>query len=103
MNEVHTGILVRDYAVELIRSKVGKPQWLRDILLRGVKVKADEGVTMGLVDIACEDHESAVEGGMRMGVELAKMKWDGELYAEMCKSLYPVLCSMLGLGFKSWL
>ncbi|KAI3800681.1 hypothetical protein L1987_28775 [Smallanthus sonchifolius] len=100
MNEIHTGIPVPDYAVELIRSKVGKPQWVRDVLLRGVKVKADVGMKMGLVDVACDDQESAVEGGVRMGVELGKMKWDGELYAEMRKSLYPVLCSMLGLGLK---
>ncbi|MFS7931792.1 putative ClpP/crotonase-like domain superfamily [Helianthus anomalus] len=100
MNEIHKGIMLPDYGVELIRSKVVKRESLRDVLLRGVKVKADEAVTMGLVDIAYEDRESAVEGGLRMGEELAKMKWNGELYAQMRKALYPELCRVLGLGFK---
>ncbi|KAK9056031.1 hypothetical protein SSX86_027118 [Deinandra increscens subsp. villosa] len=101
MNEVHTGMLIPDFGIELLRSKVMKAGSLRDILLRGVKVKADEAVTMGLVDVACDSRESAVEGGFRMGVELAKMKWDGEFYAKMRKSLYPNLCSKLGLGYKA--
>ncbi|KAF5811298.1 putative enoyl-CoA hydratase/isomerase, ClpP/crotonase-like domain superfamily [Helianthus annuus] len=100
MNEIHKGLMLPDYGVELIRAKVVKRESLRDVLLRGVKVKADEAVMMGLVDIAYEDRESAVEGGLRMGEELAKMKWNGKLYAQMRKALYPELCSVLGLGFK---
>lgn len=63
-------------------------------------MKADEAVAMGLVDKAYDSRESAVEGGVSMGEELAKRKWDGEVYAEIRKSSYPELCTTLGLGSK---
>ncbi|XP_071731337.1 enoyl-CoA delta isomerase 2, peroxisomal-like [Rutidosis leptorrhynchoides] len=97
MSEIDVGFPVPDFGLELIKSKVGDPNYRRDILLRGVKVKADEAVKMGIVDKAYDSRESAVEGGLRMGDELSKRQWDGEVYVEMRKSLYPDLCRTLGL------
>ncbi|XP_071700481.1 enoyl-CoA delta isomerase 2, peroxisomal-like [Rutidosis leptorrhynchoides] len=100
MSEVDVGMSMPRYGIEVIKTKAGDPNYRRDILLRGVKVKADEGVKMRLIDKVYDSLESVVEGGMRMGEELAKRKWDGEVYAEIRKSLYPELCTTLGLGFK---
>nr|XP_043621672.1 enoyl-CoA delta isomerase 2, peroxisomal-like [Erigeron canadensis] len=101
MCEIHMGISLPDFGVELIKSKVAKPDSLRDILLGAKKVKADQGVAMGLVDVAYDSTENAVEGGVRMGQELSKKKFDGEVYAEIRKSMYPELCRLLGLGSKN--
>ncbi|CAL5347369.1 unnamed protein product [Camellia sinensis] len=35
-----------------------------------------------------------------MGEELTKKKWDGDVYGEIRKSLYPELCGILGLADK---
>nr|XP_043621680.1 enoyl-CoA delta isomerase 2, peroxisomal-like [Erigeron canadensis] len=78
MCEIQLGISLPDYGVELIKSKVEKSDSLRDILLGGMKVKADQAVAMGLVDMACDSAESAVDGGVRMGKELAKKKFNGD-------------------------
>lgn len=100
MTDIDLGTSVPDYVAEVIRSKVVKAEWRRNILLRGVKVKADEAVLMGLVDVVYDSRESVVAGGLRMGEELANKKWDGEVYAELRKSMYPQLCKLLGLGLK---
>ncbi|XP_071706502.1 enoyl-CoA delta isomerase 2, peroxisomal-like [Rutidosis leptorrhynchoides] len=98
MSEIDVGVSLPDFAFEVFKSKVGGPNYRRDILLHGVKVKADEAVKMGLVDKAYDGRESVVDGAVRKGEELSKKKWDGEVYAEMRKSLHLDLCKTLGLG-----
>lgn len=86
-----------DYFTALVRAKVPSPGARRDVLLRAAKVKAEEAVGMGLVDSAHDSGEKVVEAAVRMGEELGKRKWDGEVYAEIRKALYPELCAVLGL------
>lgn len=97
MSEVDIGMTLPGYFTALMRSKVAKPDVRRDVLLRGVKVKAEEAAAKGLIDSVFDNGEKAVEGAMRMAEELSKRKWDGEVYAEIRKSLYPEVCGVLGL------
>ncbi|KAJ9536878.1 hypothetical protein OSB04_029611 [Centaurea solstitialis] len=97
MSEIDIGMTIPDYFAAMVRSKVGKPEVRRDVLLRGVKAKAEEAVGMGLVDSAHDSAERVVEAGVRMGEELGDKKWDGEVYSEIRKSLYPELCNVLSL------
>ncbi|KAK9068179.1 hypothetical protein SSX86_012290 [Deinandra increscens subsp. villosa] len=101
MSEVDIGMTLPDYFTALVRSKVASPDVRRDVLLRGVRVKAEEAVAKGLIDSAHDSGEKAVEAAVRMGEEMAKRKWDGEVYAEIRKALYPELISLLGLATKS--
>ncbi|KAI3790689.1 hypothetical protein L2E82_03917 [Cichorium intybus] len=100
MSEIDIGMTLPDYFTAIMRSKVGKPEARRDILLRAVKVKAEEAVAMGFVESAHDNGESVVEAAVHMAEELAKRKWDGEVYSEIRKSLYPELCGVLGLTTK---
>nr|XP_043629709.1 enoyl-CoA delta isomerase 2, peroxisomal-like [Erigeron canadensis] len=100
MSEVDIGMTLPDYFTALIRSKVAKPEARRDLLLRGMRIKADEALAKGLIDSAHDSAEKATEAAVHMGEELAKRKWDGEVYAEIRKSLYPELLSVLGLTDK---
>ncbi|KAK4259225.1 hypothetical protein QN277_005577 [Acacia crassicarpa] len=86
-----------DYFAVGFRSKIRSPTALRDVFLMGVKVKAVEAVKMGIVNSAHNSAESVMEASMRLGEELAKRKWIGEVYAELRKSLYPEMCDVLGL------
>ena len=43
----------------------------------------------------------SVEAAVRLGDRLAERRWNGEVYAEIRKSLYPELCGMLGLVSKT--
>ncbi|KAD2393515.1 hypothetical protein E3N88_40492 [Mikania micrantha] len=97
MSELDMGMALPEYAMAAIRSKVAKPEVRREVLLRGVKFKADEAVVKGLIDSAHDNGEKTVEAAVRLGEELTKRKWDGEVYAEIRKALYPELISVLGL------
>ncbi|KAL8241911.1 hypothetical protein R6Q59_012214 [Mikania micrantha] len=44
MSELDMGMALPEYAMAAIRSKVAKPEVRREVLLRGVKFKADEAV-----------------------------------------------------------
>lgn len=101
MPEVDLGITLPDYFAAAMRAKIGSTAALRDFLVRGVKVRAKEAVEMRLVHSAHDSVEGTVEAAMRLGEELAGKKWVGEVYAEIRKSLYPEMCSVLGLTTKS--
>ncbi|KAK4258118.1 hypothetical protein QN277_007610 [Acacia crassicarpa] len=97
MPEVDLGMTLPDYLAVGFRSKIRSSTALRDVFLMGVKVKAVEAVKMGIVNSAHDSAESVMEASVRLGEELAKRKWIGEVYAEIRKSLYPEMCDVLGL------
>lgn len=95
-----TGMTFPDYFTALVRSKVGSSATRRDILLKAAKMRAAEAVATGIVDSVHESGEATVEAAVRLAEELVKRKWDGEVYADIRKSLYPELCGVLGLASK---
>ncbi|KAK7344596.1 hypothetical protein VNO77_14385 [Canavalia gladiata] len=101
MPEVDLGITLPDYFAAVVRAKIGTPAAARDVLLRGVKVRARQAVEMGIVHSAHDSAEDTVEAAIRLGEELARRKWVGDAYAEIRKSLYPRVCDVLGLTSKS--
>ncbi|XP_057504247.1 enoyl-CoA delta isomerase 2, peroxisomal [Actinidia eriantha] len=98
MSELDIGMKFPDYFTALVRSKVGSTAARRDVMLRAKKVTASEALAMGIVDSAHDSAEAVVEAAVRLGEELVKRKWDGEVYAEIRKALYPELCGVLGLA-----
>ncbi|KAF9677702.1 hypothetical protein SADUNF_Sadunf08G0135000 [Salix dunnii] len=98
MSEVDLGLTIPDYVIALLRAKIGSPSARRDVLLRGAKVRGDEAVSMGIVEGAHDNEERLREATMSHGKQLGSRKWDGEVYKEIRKSLYPELCVVLGLG-----
>jgi enoyl-CoA hydratase/carnithine racemase len=97
MSELDIGMTIPDYFTALVRAKVASPAARRDVFLKAAKIKAEEGVKMGIIDSAHDSGDAAVEAALRMGEDLGKRKWKGEVYAEIRKSLYPELCGVLGL------
>ncbi|KAK6914063.1 Enoyl-CoA hydratase/isomerase [Dillenia turbinata] len=100
MSEVDLGMTLPDYFTTLFRAKIGSASVRREILLAGRKVKGAEAVKMGIVEAAHDSEEKVVESGVRMGAEFSKRKWNGEVFGEIRKSLYPELCGVLGLVCK---
>ncbi|PSS34897.1 Enoyl-CoA delta isomerase 2, peroxisomal like [Actinidia chinensis var. chinensis] len=101
MSELDIGMKFPDYFTALVRSKVGSAAARRDVMLRAKKVTASEALAMGIVDSAHDSAEAVVEAAVRLGEELVKRKWDGEVYGEIRKALYPELCGVLGLADKA--
>ncbi|CAL5416417.1 unnamed protein product [Camellia sinensis] len=100
MSELDIGMTLPENAMAVVRSKVGSAAARRDLLLKASKVRAAAAVAMGIVDSAHDSAEGVVEAAVRLGEELTKKKWDGEVYGEIRKSLYPELCGILGLADK---
>ena len=102
MSEVDLAMTLPEYITALMRSKIEGSAARRDVLLKGMKVKGEEAVRMGIVDFATHDsEESVVEVAVRLGDRLTERKWNVEVYAEIRKSLYPEICGVLGLVSKT--
>ncbi|CAO2815290.1 unnamed protein product [Amaranthus hypochondriacus] len=99
MSEVNIGLTLPEYFNVLFREKLG---WKvrREILLNGRKLKGEEGVKLGVLDEVFESTEEVIQRSIKLGEELVKKNWNGEVYAEIRKGLYPELCRELGLSRK---
>ncbi|XP_022760244.1 enoyl-CoA delta isomerase 2, peroxisomal-like isoform X2 [Durio zibethinus] len=102
MPEVDIGLTIPDYFDALFRGKIGAASTRRNMLLRGLKMKGDEAEKRGIVEAAYDSEGEVQEASVRMAEDLAKRKWDGDVYAEIRKGLYPELCAKLGLTTKAY-
>ncbi|XP_021747840.1 enoyl-CoA delta isomerase 2, peroxisomal-like [Chenopodium quinoa] len=102
MSEVDIGMTFPEYFNVLFREKVGW-KWRREIMMRGMKLKGEDGVKMGVVDqvVVGINGDEVLEKGLKLGEDLLKKKWNGEVYCEIRKGLYPDLCNELGLIRKN--
>ncbi|CAK9175028.1 unnamed protein product [Ilex paraguariensis] len=100
MSELDIGLIIPDYFMALIRSKVSSASAQRCLVLQASKVKGQEAVKMGVVDSAHDSGEQAMEAAVRLGEQLGKRNWNGEVYKEIRKAMCPEICSLLGLSNK---
>ncbi|KAI8011329.1 Enoyl-CoA delta isomerase 3 [Camellia lanceoleosa] len=100
MSELDIGMVFPDNTSVLVRSKVGSAAE-RELMLKASKLRAEEAVAMGIVEEAHCSAEATMEAAVRLGEKLGKRKWNGEVYAEIRKGLYPELCGVLGLANKA--
>lgn len=100
MSELDLGLPFPDYFAALMRSKIASVSARRDVMLRAGKINGKEALRMGIVDSVHDSAKSTVEAAVRLGEHLAGRKWDGAVYAEIRKSMYPELCGIFGLAPK---
>ncbi|GMJ05472.1 ARABIDOPSIS THALIANA DELTA(3), DELTA(2)-ENOYL COA ISOMERASE 2, ENOYL-COA HYDRATASE/ISOMERASE B [Hibiscus trionum] len=100
MSEVDIGLTMPDYFNALFREKIGDASARRDLLLRGLKMKGDEAVKRGVAEAAYDGEGEVLAASVRMAEELGKRKWNGEVYAEIRKGLFPQLSAIVGLSHK---
>uniref|UniRef100_A0A803NXL0 Delta(3)-Delta(2)-enoyl-CoA isomerase n=1 Tax=Cannabis sativa TaxID=3483 RepID=A0A803NXL0_CANSA len=100
MSEVDLGLPFPDYFAAAMRSKIGSVSARRDVMLKGAKIKGDDAVRMGIAESAHDSAEKTLEAAVRLAEQLAKRKWNGEVYAEIRKSMFPELCGVLGVSTK---
>lgn len=101
MSEVDLGLSLPDYFAALFKSKIASSSVRRDVLMRGMKVKGEAAVKMGIADSAHDGENGVMEAAVRLGEQLGERKWNGEPYAEIRKSLYPEISRLLGLPEKA--
>lgn len=101
MSELDIGMTFPDYFTAMFRSKIGSPAVRRNIMLKAAKIKAAEAAAVGIIDSAHENGEKTLEVAVRMAEQLAKKKWNGEVYKEIRMDMYPELCAMLGIKAKA--
>ncbi|CAN6677347.1 unnamed protein product [Malus baccata var. baccata] len=85
MSEVNMGLPFPDHFMAAFRLKIGLVSGMS-----GMKAKGDEAVNMGIVESAHESAESTVE-----------RKWNGDIFVEIRKSLYPGLSGVVGVAIAT--
>jgi enoyl-CoA hydratase/carnithine racemase len=97
MSEVDIGLSLPPYFVALLRAKITAGHALRDVLLRGRRLRAPEAKEMGIVDVVCPGAPETAAEALRLAEELAARKWDGAVYASIRISMFPDACRSVGI------
>lgn len=97
LSETDIGLVLPDYFVAVLKSKLSSSKGVRDAVLASRKIKAAEAVEMGMVDRAVPGAEVTVEAAAELAEELAGRGWDGEVYAKNRMAMLPEICGMVGI------
>lgn len=82
MSELDIGLVIPRWFVTLLKSKSKSPAAWREVVLKAAKLTAEMGVDMGIVDSAHANAEETVKEAVRLGGQLVKREWDGQVYME---------------------
>lgn len=96
MSELDIGLKIPVWFVELLKAKAGKPAAWREVVLKAAKITAEKGAEMGIVDSTRVNAEETVKAAVRLGEELVKRKWDGQLYGETRRIVFASVLPALG-------
>ncbi|XP_068664728.1 enoyl-CoA delta isomerase 3-like [Aristolochia californica] len=100
MSELDIGLPYPDSFMAMMRAKIANRAARRDVVLRSAKIMAAEAVKMGIIDAAHDSAEATLAAAIRLAEELAKKKWDGEIYADIRKGALLELSEALGVTAK---
>ncbi|XP_020597253.1 enoyl-CoA delta isomerase 2, peroxisomal-like [Phalaenopsis equestris] len=98
MSEIDLGMPLPPYFLTLIRSKVSDAKVVRDLVLRGAKLKAAEAQAKGIIDGSHIGAAETVEAAVRRVDELLERDWNGDVYASIRRSSLPEICKAVGLS-----
>lgn len=101
MSEVDIGLPLPPYFVAVLRAKITSAQALRDVALRGKKLKAAEAKEMGIVDVVCPGAAETAAEAIKLAEQFAARKWDGSVYSSIRISMYPEACRSVGIVEES--
>ncbi|XP_006654687.2 enoyl-CoA delta isomerase 2, peroxisomal-like [Oryza brachyantha] len=101
MSEVDIGLPLPPYFVAVLRAKITAAHALRDVTLRGRKLKAAEAKEMGIVDVVCPTAAETAAEAIKLAEQLAARKWNGSVYSSIRISMFPDACRSVGIGEES--
>ncbi|XP_047088100.1 enoyl-CoA delta isomerase 2, peroxisomal-like [Lolium rigidum] len=97
MSEVDLGFPLPPYFMALLRAKITAAQALRDVVLRGARIRAPQAKEMGIVDVVCPGAPETVAEPLKLAEQLAARKWDGAVYSAIRISMFPDACMSVGI------
>ncbi|XP_047963953.1 enoyl-CoA delta isomerase 1, peroxisomal-like [Salvia hispanica] len=96
MSELDIGYTIPRWFVQVVKSKTESPRIWRGVVMAAVKITAEMGVEWGIVDSAHDGAEATVEAAVRLGRDLVRRKWDGEVYAANRRIVFAEVLAVLG-------
>lgn len=88
MSELDIRLPLPVWFTSVLKSKIGSPAALRDVLLTAAKLTAEAAVAGGIIDSSHDSAEETVLAAVKLGEELARRRWDGHVYAQIRTVMY---------------
>ncbi|KAJ6432695.1 hypothetical protein OIU84_019854 [Salix udensis] len=82
MSELDIGLVLPDWFMVLLKCKIGDAKVRSEIILTAAKLTAEMAAVRGVVHSAHVGAEETVEAAIRLGQELVKRGWDGNVYGK---------------------
>ncbi|CAL5404553.1 unnamed protein product [Camellia sinensis] len=96
MSELDIALPIPAWFTAVLRSKIGSPMALRDVLLRSAKLTAQAAVERGIIESAHDGAEETVGAAVKLGEELVGRRWDGHVYGQIRMVVFDDLLRAAG-------
>ncbi|KAJ4830404.1 dodecenoyl-CoA isomerase [Turnera subulata] len=80
MSEVDIGLVMPEWFVVLLESKIGDYNARREVVLMGAKLTGEKAEARGIVHSTHGGAEDTLEAALKLGQELVRRGWDGHVY-----------------------
>lgn len=101
MSEMDMKLPFPPYFIEIMRTKIKDLGLLKDIVMKGRKVKAAEAFEKGVVDEVKGTREEVISAALEMAEGFLKRKWDMKVYASIRMGVFEGICTAVGLEKES--
>ncbi|KAM0908108.1 hypothetical protein ACQ4PT_015681 [Festuca glaucescens] len=85
----------------VLRAKITAGQALRDVVLRGTRIRDPQAKEMGIIDVVCPGAPETAAEVLKLAEQLAARKWDGAVYSSIRISMFPDACMSVGIVEES--
>ncbi|CAK7325652.1 unnamed protein product [Dovyalis caffra] len=82
MSELDIGLVLPDWFMVLLKCKIGDSKVTHEVVLTAAKLTAEMAAVRGIVHSAHDSADETVEAAVRLGQELVKRGWDGNVYGK---------------------
>lgn len=98
MSELDIGLVVPDWFMVLLNCKIGDTNIRRQVVMTAAKLTAEMAVARGMVHSAHDGAEETVEAAIRLGEDLVKRGWDGNVYGKNRMVVLNEVLEKVGYG-----
>ncbi|KAJ9160089.1 hypothetical protein P3X46_025523 [Hevea brasiliensis] len=82
MSEMDIRLVIPEWFMAFLKCKIADPNVRREVIMTAAKLTAEMAVVRGIVHSAHDSPEETVDAAVRLGEELVKRGWDGDVYGK---------------------
>ena len=97
MSSLDIKLMIMHWFIAFVECKIGSPVAWHAVVLMAAKITAKQAIELGIIDLAHDSVDETVDSAVRLGEELVRRGWDGQVYGQNCMRLFAKVLDEIAL------